>query len=226
MSIMSESNMNTPLFSSAIPGGVTVLVGLLILAIWCGDKWNCVSSLIFSRNISSDPSLKVDLEGGSVYFWIHVFYYTELEEATNNFDPSKELGDGGFGTVYHGKLQDGREVAVKRLYETNYKQVTQFMNEIEILTHLRHRNLVSLHGWTLTTYSSTTTFVSVADFGLSRLFPNNVTHVSTASQGTPGYVDPQYHQYYQLTDKSDVYSLGVVLFELVLSMPAVDIARR
>ncbi|KAL7240354.1 hypothetical protein ACSBR2_006077 [Camellia fascicularis] len=108
-----------------------------------------------------------------------------------------------------GKLQDGREVTVKRLYETNYKQVTQFMNEIEILTHLHHRNLVSLH-----------------DFGLSRLFPNNVTHVSTAPQGTPGYVDPQYHQYYQLTDKSDVYSLGVVLIELVSSMPAVDIGRR
>ncbi|KAM0012235.1 putative protein kinase RLK-Pelle-WAK-LRK10L-1 family [Helianthus debilis subsp. tardiflorus] len=39
--------------------------------------------------------------------------------------------------------------------------------------------------------------VKVADFGLSRLIPNNVTHVSTAPQGTPGYVDPQYHQRYQ-----------------------------
>lgn len=68
--------------------------------------------------------------------------------------------------------------------------------------------------------------VKVADFGLSRLFPNNVTHVSTAPQGTPGYVDPEYYQCYQLTDKSDVYSFGVVLVELISSLQAVDTNRH
>nr|CAD1834970.1 unnamed protein product [Ananas comosus var. bracteatus] len=67
--------------------------------------------------------------------------------------------------------------------------------------------------------------VKVADFGLSRLFPTNVTHVSTAPQGTPGYVDPEYHTCFQLTDKSDVYSFGVVLVELISSKPAVDLSR-
>ncbi|KAH1193415.1 LEAF RUST 10 DISEASE-RESISTANCE LOCUS RECEPTOR-LIKE PROTEIN KINASE-like 1.1 [Glycine max] len=69
-------------------------------------------------------------------------------------------------------------------------------------------------------------YVKVADFGLSRLFPNDMTHVSTAPQGTPGYVDPEYHQCYQLTSKSDVYSFGVVLIELISSMPAVDMNRH
>lgn len=68
--------------------------------------------------------------------------------------------------------------------------------------------------------------VKVADFGLSRLFPIDKTHVSTAPQGTPGYVDPDYHRCYQLNDKSDVYSFGVVLFELISSKPAVDITRH
>lgn len=67
--------------------------------------------------------------------------------------------------------------------------------------------------------------VKVADFGLSRLYPLEVTHVSTVPQGTPGYVDPVYHQCYKLTDKSDVYSFGVVLVELISSKPAVDMSR-
>ncbi|KAL1153867.1 hypothetical protein V6Z11_A09G203600 [Gossypium hirsutum] len=237
-----------------------------------------------------DRSLASDYEKGDSFACVHVFTYKELEEATNNFDSNRELGDGGFGTVYYGKLRDSRTVAVKRLYENNYRRVEQFMNEVDILTRLRHPNLVSLYGCTsrhsrelLVVYEYVENgtvadhlhgeyakpgalpwhirldiaietasalkylhasdiihrdvktnnilldnyfHVKVGDFGLSRLFPTDVTHVSTAPQGTPGYVDPEYHQCYQLTSKSDVFSFGVVLTELISSKPAVDIMRH
>ncbi|KAG1347091.1 LEAF RUST 10 DISEASE-RESISTANCE LOCUS RECEPTOR-LIKE PROTEIN KINASE-like 1.1 [Cocos nucifera] len=110
-------------------------------------KQHSPSSKHLIRN-SSEVSPKKDPELGSTHYQTHVFTYEELLEATNHFDSSKELGDGGFGTVYKGKLRDGRVVAVKRLYENSYKRVEQFMNEIAILSCLRHQNLVNLYGCT------------------------------------------------------------------------------
>ncbi|XP_021301874.1 wall-associated receptor kinase-like 14 isoform X2 [Sorghum bicolor] len=68
----------------------------------------------------------------------------------------------------------------------------------------------------------------LADFGLSRAVDRLEaarSHVSTAPQGTPGYVDPEYHQNFHLSDKSDVYSFGVVLLELITAMKVVDFDR-
>lgn len=65
----------------------------------------------------------------------------------------------------------------------------------------------------------------VADFGLSRLAKPGLSHVSTCAQGTLGYLDPEYYRNYQLTDKSDVYSYGVVLLELLTSQKAIDFSR-
>ncbi|KAJ8769826.1 hypothetical protein K2173_008233 [Erythroxylum novogranatense] len=266
-------------------GGSFILT--LLYAVWHQCTRRQGSSKFLSKNSFSSTSSKADTEGE--YLGVPIFSYNELREATKYFCCENELGDGGFGIVYYGKLPDGREVAVKRLYEHNYRKVEQFMNEVQILTRLRHKNLVSLYGCTsrhsrqlLLVYeyisngtvadhlhgeqakSSPLTWpirmsialetacalvylhasgiihrdvktnnillddkfcVKVADFGISRLFPNDVTHVSTIPQGSPGYVDPEYHKFYQLTDKSDVYSFGVVLIELISSMPAVDITR-
>lgn len=63
-----------------------------------------IPSTGFSQSIPSYPSSKYsDFGKASTYFGAQVFDYAELEEATGNFDRSRELGDGGFGTVYYGK---------------------------------------------------------------------------------------------------------------------------
>ncbi|CAO2160969.1 unnamed protein product [Urochloa humidicola] len=267
-------------------GGILV-VGILVLVWYKRKRRKQVGAPNgFMRSESSMQSYSKDLElGGSP----HIFTYEELEESTDGFSDSRELGDGGFGTVYKGKLRDGRVVAVKRLYKNNYKRVEQFINEVDILSRLLHQNLVILYGCTsrssrdlMLVYEyipngtvadhlhgprasergltwpvrmnialetaealaylhaveiihrdvktnnillDNSFHVKVADFGLSRLYPLEVTHVSTVPQGTPGYVDPVYHQCYKLTDKSDVYSFGVVLVELISSKPAVDMDR-
>ncbi|KAL5161247.1 LEAF RUST 10 DISEASE-RESISTANCE LOCUS RECEPTOR-LIKE PROTEIN KINASE-like 1.2 [Glycine soja] len=79
---------------------------------------------------------------------LKIFHHAELEEATNKFDTC--LGKGGYGTVYYGKLQDGREVAIKCFHDESETEETikQFMKETAILGLLHHENLVSLYGRT------------------------------------------------------------------------------
>ncbi|XP_073014805.1 probable LRR receptor-like serine/threonine-protein kinase At1g67720 isoform X1 [Primulina eburnea] len=55
----------------------------------------------------------------------------------------------------------------------------------------------------------------VSDFGLSRQADEDLTHVSSVARGTVGYLDPEYYANQQLTEKSDIYSFGVVLLELI-----------
>ncbi|WOK97707.1 LEAF RUST 10 DISEASE-RESISTANCE LOCUS RECEPTOR-LIKE PROTEIN KINASE-like [Canna indica] len=283
--------------------GLAVAGFVCLLYIHCRKRKHSGSSTLLSQTASSfHTNSYTDPELGDEQFHTQIFMYEELVDATDGFSSSNELGDGGFGTVYKGKLRDGRTVAIKR-FKNNYRRIELFMNEIYILSSFRHQNLVSLYGcisrharelllvyeyvpngtvadhlhgaraseealtcgaraseealtWPRRMRIATETaealcylhavtpqiihrdvkttnilldrsfHVKVADFGLSRLFPVNVTHISTAPQGTPGYLDPEYHHCYRLTDKSDVYSFGVVLVELISSKSAVDVNRE
>lgn len=75
------------------------------------------------------------------------FSYEELVDATNGFSAQNLLGEGGFGSVYKGILADGKVVAVKQLRSGGGQGEREFRSEVEIISRIHHRHLVSLVGY-------------------------------------------------------------------------------
>ncbi|KAL0352927.1 UNVERIFIED_CONTAM: putative LRR receptor-like serine/threonine-protein kinase [Sesamum angustifolium] len=74
------------------------------------------------------------------------FTLKQIRAATNNFDASNKIGEGGFGPVYKGLLPDGTIVAVKQLSSGSRQGIQEFLNEIGMISCLQHPNLVKLYG--------------------------------------------------------------------------------
>lgn len=75
------------------------------------------------------------------------FTIAEIRAATNDFDESLVIGNGGFGKVYKGELEEGILVAIKRAHPQSEQGLKEFETEIEMLSKLRHRHLVSMIGY-------------------------------------------------------------------------------
>jgi serine/threonine protein kinase len=75
------------------------------------------------------------------------FSLQEMRQATNNFEESNVIGVGGFGKVYKGVIDNGFKVAIKRSNPQSEQGVNEFQTEIEMLSKLRHKHLVSLIGF-------------------------------------------------------------------------------
>ncbi|XP_020203402.2 probable LRR receptor-like serine/threonine-protein kinase At1g06840 [Cajanus cajan] len=279
--------------------GTGIIIAAVIAAVACVLAISAIIILLMSRRhkkyqhkfsrkrMSSNMSIKID--------GMKIFTYKELALATKKFDISTKVGQGGYGNVYKGILSNETFVAVKRAEEGSLQGQKEFLTEIELLSRLHHRNLVSLIGYCneegeqmlvyefmpngtlrdwisgkskknkgslnftmrlriamgaakgilyLHTEANPPIFhrdikasnilldskftAKVADFGLSRLVPYSdeegtaPNYVSTVVKGTPGYLDPEYLLTHKLTDKSDVYSLGIVFLELLTGMQPIS----
>ncbi|KAI3695903.1 hypothetical protein L1987_78907 [Smallanthus sonchifolius] len=209
------------------------------------------------------------------------FGLSKIIKATDNFSINNKIGEGGFGPVYKGVLEDGREIAVKRLSESSKQGLDEFMNEIRTIAKLQHRNLVKLLGYCihgneliviyeymtnksldLILFDETRSMTldwpqrfniihgmargilylhqdsrlqiihrdlkagnilldadmnpKISDFGLARKFVGFDTNAKTKKiVGTHGYIPPEYALYGRFSIKSDVFSFGVLVLEIV-----------
>ncbi|CAO2823748.1 unnamed protein product [Amaranthus hypochondriacus] len=212
---------------------------------------------------------------------LQVLTLEEMIIATADFNEKNVLGRGGFGRVYKGKLENGQEIAVKRLSRASGQGVEEFMNEVELISKLQHRNLVKLLGccvegqekmliYEYLPNKSLDAFLfdpekhelsqwekrfdiiqgicrgliylhrdsrlkiihrdlkasnilldedlnpKISDFGLARIFGGNQDQVSTQRvAGTYGYMSPEYAMEGHFSEKSDVFSFGVLLLEII-----------
>ncbi|KAL9321670.1 hypothetical protein ACSQ67_009723 [Phaseolus vulgaris] len=122
---------------------VTVLVALIFLCcsiyyLWRKYVTNKVNTpRSFRGYFQREEPLNADLPTIPL-IWI--------QQSTNYFSEFSKLGEGGFGSVYKGNLEDGTEVAVKRLSEASGQGLEEFKNEVIFIVKLQHRNLVRLLG--------------------------------------------------------------------------------
>lgn len=223
------------------------------------------------------------------------FTFHELKAATGNFRPDSILGEGGFGYVFKGWIEEngtapakpgsGITVAVKSLKPDGLQGHREWVAEVDFLGQLHHPNLVKLIGYCieddqrLLAYEFMTrgslenhlfrrtiplpwsnrikialgaakglAFLhggtepviyrdfktsnilldseynaKLSDFGLAKAGPQgDKTHVSTRVVGTYGYAAPEYVMTGHLTAKSDVFSFGVVLLEILTGRRSMD----
>ncbi|KAG2724423.1 hypothetical protein I3760_01G015300 [Carya illinoinensis] len=223
--------------------------------------------------------------------WGHWYTLRELEASTNGFADENVIGQGGYGIVYHGVLEDNNHIAVKNLLNNRGQAEREFKVEVEAIGRVRHKNLVRLlgfcaegahrmlvyeyvnngnleqwlHGdvgpcspltWEIRmniirgtakglTYlheglepkvvhrdiKSSNILVDkqwnpkVSDFGLAKLLGSESSYITTRVMGTFGYVAPEYASTGMLNERSDVYSFGILIMEIISGRNPVDYSR-
>ncbi|KAM5564541.1 receptor-like serine/threonine-protein kinase SD1-8 [Rosa sericea] len=210
------------------------------------------------------------------------FSFSAIKTATDYFAEANKLGEGGYGPVYKGKLlQEGQEIAVKRLSKISRQGLEEFKNEVSVICKLQHRNLVRLLGccieaeesiliYEFMPNNSLDSFIfdstkhvildwesrmsiiegiaqgllylhkysrlriihrdlktsnilldcdmnpKISDFGMARIVGDDDIRGQTKRVvGTIGYMSPEYAMDGLFSEKSDVFSFGVIILEII-----------
>jgi len=103
---------------------------------------------LYHRNRRYQRYLRLQLQKKFEEFEVKptIFPYNQLRTATRDFHPDMKLGQGAFGAVYKGVLPNGHEIAVKQLFAKTSHGIDEFLNEVVLLTGMKHRNLANLKG--------------------------------------------------------------------------------
>ncbi|XP_022155334.1 nodulation receptor kinase-like [Momordica charantia] len=270
----------------------TVIIGV-IYVYCCRHKFAFKGRYVMKRELmAKDIIISLPSIGDVVIksICIETFTLEHIEAATQQYKTL--IGEGGFGSVYRGTLPDGEEVAVKVRSATSTQGTREFENELNLLSAIRHENLVLLLGYccendqqilvypfmsngslqdrlygelakrkTLDwptrlsialgaarglTYLHTfagrcvihrdvkssnilldhSMCAKVADFGFSKYAPQEgESGASLEVRGTAGYLDPEYYTTHHLSAKSDVFSFGVVLLEIISGREPLNIHK-
>ncbi|KAK1406571.1 hypothetical protein QVD17_42004 [Tagetes erecta] len=99
---------------------------------------------IFVRMASSELGHPSVYKSQEETMELPLFAFSTITNATSNFSPNNKLGEAGFGLVYKGVLEEGQEIAVKRLSRNSSQGLDEFKNEVICISKLQHRNLVKL----------------------------------------------------------------------------------
>ncbi|XXG50342.1 hypothetical protein AAC387_Pa02g4374 [Persea americana] len=136
-----------PVLNVILGTGLSLLF-LLIASTWTFWLWRKRRSMklkekFFQQNGGLMLQQKISTRRSDTF---KIFTVEELERATNNYDASTIVGQGGFGIVYKGVLPNNRIVAIKKSKLVDASQINQFINELDILSQVNHRNVVKLLG--------------------------------------------------------------------------------
>nr|XP_025677614.1 putative receptor-like protein kinase At4g00960 [Arachis hypogaea] len=273
------SPSNAPGKGSNTSRTTVIIVIIVVVAVAAAAASILVLSYVYvylRKNFQTDESNEEIIADESLQFT-----FDTIRVATEDFSYSNKLGEGGFGSVYKGKLSNGQMIAVKRLSKDSGQGEMEFRNEVQLLAELQHQNLVKLLGFCLKGSERLLIYefvpnksldyflfdptkcrqldwinrfkiiegvarallylhedcktriihrdlkpsnilldeemnAKLSDFGLARLFIVDQNQGKTSKiVGTYGYMAPEYAMYGQFSVKSDVFSFGVLVLEIV-----------
>ncbi|KAG7584828.1 Protein kinase-like domain superfamily [Arabidopsis thaliana x Arabidopsis arenosa] len=257
-----------------IVGVSTLLLIFIVLLIYKTRKMRERTIVCQRENPTMDISITEDWQS-------HLMDFEVISQATNFFSDSNKIGEGGFGSVYKGRLLNGVEIAVKRLISMTPNGIENFDNEVRLIGLVQHINIIRLIGFFsdenekilvyehlenlgLDSYIFDTTRSSslnwqkrfdiiigiargllylhqdsrfkiihldlkpsnillgkdmipkISDFGMAKTLARDETEaIATTAAGTFGYMPLEYLRDKIYSVKSDVFSFGVLLLEIL-----------